>query len=99
MLCHPSMLTKASIKSIDVPTAWACAEHDMSFSQAFRLQAEAIFAARENKTGFVPFEFMDYAGTVHGFASRPNVAYEDIKAGYEDSLSQTVEWFRKTLTS
>lgn len=79
-----------------------------------RLKAEAIFAVRKDKTDFVPYEFVDYkgrfdlsfisylmcdSGTVHGFACRPNLAYDDTKAGFEGSLSQTVEWFRKTLAS
>ncbi|KAI9462234.1 dienelactone hydrolase endo-1-3,1,4-beta-D-glucanase [Boletus coccyginus] len=104
VLCHPSLLTEASIKAIDVPTAWACAEgwskiiQDVIFSKAMRLKAEAIFAARKDKADFVPYEFVDYKGTVHGFACRPNLAYDEIKAGFEGSLSQTVEWFRKTLT-
>jgi len=78
-----------------------------------RLKAEAIFVARKDKASFVPYEFVDYKGefgllsisylthtpgTVHGFACRPNLAYDEIKAGFEGSLSQTVEWFRNTLT-
>ncbi|KAF8440830.1 dienelactone hydrolase endo-1,3,1,4-beta-D-glucanase [Boletus edulis BED1] len=99
VLCHPSLLTEASIKAIDVPTAWACAEEDMALSKAMRLNAEAIFAARKDRPDFVPYEFVDYMGTVHGFACRPNLAYDGMKAGFEGSLSQTVEWFRKTLVS
>lgn len=77
-----------------------------------RSKAEAIFAAGKDKD-FVPYEFVDYkgkfvlsfisylihnSGTVHGFAYRPNLAYDDIKAGFEGSLSQMAEWFRKSLT-
>ncbi|KIJ17903.1 hypothetical protein PAXINDRAFT_175627 [Paxillus involutus ATCC 200175] len=97
VLCHPSMLSDALIRAIDVPTAWACAEQDMAFSHQSRLKAEAIFAGRKDKEGFVSYEFVDYKGTAHGFACRPNLAYEDLKAAFEGSLAQTVEWFRKTL--
>ncbi|KAN0087704.1 Dienelactone hydrolase [Tylopilus felleus] len=99
VICHPAMLTEALIKAIDVPAAWVCAEHDIAFSQAMRLRAEAIFGVRKDKPDFVSYEFVDYKGTVHGFACRPNLAYDDTKAGFEGSLSQTVEWFRKTLAS
>ncbi|KIK97069.1 hypothetical protein PAXRUDRAFT_767450 [Paxillus rubicundulus Ve08.2h10] len=97
VLCHPSMLSDALIRAINVPTAWACAEQDMAFSHQLRLKAEAIFAERKDKKGFVPYAFVDYKGTAHGFACRPNLAYEDVKAGFEGSLAQTVKWFRKTL--
>jgi carboxymethylenebutenolidase len=88
----------------------------MAFSHQSRLKAEAIFAGRKDKEGFVSYEFVDYkgqdvcttsqsfcihmtwfSGTAHGFACRPNLAYEDLKAAFEGSLAQTVEWFRKTL--
>ncbi|KIJ62730.1 hypothetical protein HYDPIDRAFT_30319 [Hydnomerulius pinastri MD-312] len=94
---HPSILSEALISSMDVPTAWACAEQDSAFSPQLRLKAEAIFAARKDKDDFVPYEFKDYKGTAHGFACRPNLAYEDVKAGFEGSLEQTVGWFGKTL--
>ncbi|KAG8214722.1 hypothetical protein J3R82DRAFT_9810 [Butyriboletus roseoflavus] len=74
-----------------------------------RLKAEAIFAARKDKADFVPCEFVDYKGesgllsishlvrnpgTVHSFALPMRK-----KAGFKGSLSQTVEWFWKTLAS
>lgn len=86
----------------------------MAFSQDMRLKAGAIFAARNDKVDFVPYGFVGYKGefclssishlihnpgTVHGFACRPSLAYEEIKAGFEGSLSQMVEWFQKTLAS
>lgn len=86
----------------------------MVFSKMLRLKAESIFSARQGEANFVPYEFVDYKGefglsfisclihnpgTVHGFACRPNLAYEDIRAGFEGSFSQTVEWLCKTLTS
>ena len=65
-----------------------------------------IFAAHKDKAIFVPSEFVDYKGEfslsfsshlihdpgmVHGFACRPNLAHEEIKAGFEGGLAQTVE--------
>ena len=34
----------------------------MAFCHVMRLKAEAIFAARKDKAGFVPCEFVDYKG-------------------------------------
>ena len=36
-------------------------------------------------------------GTAHGFAARPNLAYPEVKAGYEGAFEQAVQWFKKTL--
>jgi hypothetical protein len=38
-----------------------------------------------------------YVGTVHGFATRPNLDYEPSVEGYEGALQQAVNWFNKTL--
>lgn len=46
------------------------------------------------------YHFIDkryVSGTVHGFAARPNLAYPEVKAGYEGAFEQTIEWFQKTL--
>ncbi|KAF9221485.1 hypothetical protein BS17DRAFT_784827 [Gyrodon lividus] len=80
VLCHPSSLSETLIRAIDVPTAWAFAEQDMTLSPQLRLKAEAIFAEPKDKSDFVSYEFVDYKGTAHGFACRPNLAYEDVKA-------------------
>jgi len=36
-------------------------------------------------------------GTAHGFASRPNMALDEVKDAHRKALDQTVEWFQKTL--
>ncbi|KAH7884962.1 hypothetical protein F5I97DRAFT_1881233 [Phlebopus sp. FC_14] len=97
VICHPGSLTEADIEAIDIPTAWACAEDDMSFSPEKREKAEAIFAARKGRQDFVPYEFVDYKGTAHGFACRPNFAFEDVKVGFEKCMEQTAAWILKTL--
>ncbi|KAF7978527.1 hypothetical protein HWV62_45707 [Athelia sp. TMB] len=97
VVCHPGSITPAQIGAVRVPTAWACAEEDMSFGPALRREAEAIFRAREGKEGFVESEFVDYKGTAHGFACRPNLGLPEVKAGYEGALAQTIAWFNKTL--
>ena len=36
-------------------------------------------------------------GTVHGFASRPNMAYPEAKDSFEKAFAAAVRWFKKTL--
>jgi len=87
----------SEIEAIRVPTSWACAEEDIYWSQSTRLRCEAILAGRKGKEGFVEYEFKDYKGTAHGFASRPNLNVPEVKLAYDGAFEQTVEWFNKTL--
>ncbi|KAI6041374.1 dienelactone hydrolase, partial [Pisolithus marmoratus] len=96
VICHPAPILINSIKKIKIPASWVCAEDDMFFKKK-RMRAEAIFAERKDSGDAVPYEFVDYKGTVHGFACRPNLAFEDVKAAFEKSLEQTTVWLRKTL--
>jgi len=97
VVCHPGGCNLEEIRAMKVPTAWACAEEDMSFGPKIRNDAEAAFAARKDKPDFVDYEFVDYKGTCHGFAARPNLGIPIIKEGFEKSFNQTVQWFQKTL--
>ncbi|KAF7979691.1 hypothetical protein HWV62_41705 [Athelia sp. TMB] len=97
VVCHPGGISAEQVRAIAVPAAWACAESDMSFGPALRQEAEALFRAREGRADFVEYEFVDYRGTAHGFACRPNLSLPEVKAGYEGALAQTIAWFNKTL--
>ncbi|KAJ3747293.1 dienelactone hydrolase endo-1-3,1,4-beta-D-glucanase [Lentinula detonsa] len=97
VICHPGSVTEAAVQAIKIPSAWACAEEDMGFKPEIRRKAEETLASRKGKDNFVEYEFKDYKGTVHGFAARPNLAYPEVKAGYEGAFEQTIEWFQKTL--
>ncbi|KIK69560.1 hypothetical protein GYMLUDRAFT_33933 [Collybiopsis luxurians FD-317 M1] len=98
VICHPGSLTEQAIRAIKVPSAWACAQEDMSFKpDGIRRRAEEILAERKGKDNFVEYEFRDYEGTVHGFAARPNLEYPEVMAGFEGAFEQTVQWFEKTL--
>ncbi|KAK0431542.1 dienelactone hydrolase endo-1,3,1,4-beta-D-glucanase [Desarmillaria tabescens] len=96
VICHPGRFSIDELKAIKVPSSWVCAEDDMIVNHDFRLKAEAAMA--ERKDGVV-YEFRDYKGTTHGFAARPNIDYPEVKEAYEGALQQTVDWFKKTLTS
>ncbi|KAJ7126070.1 dienelactone hydrolase endo-1,3,1,4-beta-D-glucanase [Mycena epipterygia] len=97
VVCHPGPFSIAQLKTSTVPTSWVCAEDDAYFKPEKRLEAEAIFAERKGKDTFVDYEFKEYKDTTHGFASRPDLKYPEIKEAYEKALDQTVEWFKKTL--
>ncbi|PPQ71948.1 hypothetical protein CVT25_002826 [Psilocybe cyanescens] len=96
-IVHPGNFTLDQVKAIKVPAAWVCAEDDMWFSNSLRLQCEAEFAARKGKENFVEYEFKEYKGTTHGFASRPNLTIPEAREGHKAALDQTVGWFKKTL--
>ncbi|KAF5389175.1 hypothetical protein D9757_003524 [Collybiopsis confluens] len=97
VVCHPGSLSEKEIEAIKIPSAWACAEEDIAFKPRIRRRAEEILAERKGKDTFVDYEFKDYKGTVHGFAARPNLEYDEVKAGFEGALEQTIQWFEKTI--
>ncbi|KDQ62408.1 hypothetical protein JAAARDRAFT_30314 [Jaapia argillacea MUCL 33604] len=97
VLAHPGGTSVEEIRAITIPASWACAEEDMSFGPALRKASEEVFAARKGKPDYVDYEFVDYAGTVHGFAARPNLEIPEVKESFERAFEQTVAWFDKTL--
>ncbi|OJA14739.1 hypothetical protein AZE42_03191 [Rhizopogon vesiculosus] len=97
VVCHPGAVSEAEINAINCPTSWVCAEDDMSFSPTIRNKAEALLEIRKGKGNYVDYEFVDYKGTVHGFACRPHLEFPDVKEAFEESINQTVKWFEKTL--
>ncbi|TFK34078.1 dienelactone hydrolase endo-1,3,1,4-beta-D-glucanase [Crucibulum laeve] len=97
VICHPGRFNLTLVNSIKVPSSWACAEDDESFSTNSRKEAEAILSTMKKNGNASEYEFIDYKGTAHGFAARPNLAIPEVKQGYEKSFEQTVAWFQKFL--
>ncbi|KAL1700903.1 Alpha/Beta hydrolase protein [Schizophyllum commune] len=97
VLAHPGGYKDEQLRAIRVPVSWALAEDDDNIKQKQIDHAEAIFAERKGKADYVDYEFKVYPGTAHGFAARPNLAYPEVKAGYEGAFEQAVQWFKKTL--
>ncbi|KAI0345739.1 dienelactone hydrolase endo-1-3,1,4-beta-D-glucanase [Trametopsis cervina] len=97
VIAHPGRVTLAEVEAIKVPSSWACAEDDMTFKKPLRDQAEAHFAGRKGKPEYIEYEFVDYKGTVHGFAARPNFAISEVVEAFNGALDQTVAWFKKYL--
>jgi len=94
VIAHPGYTTLAEIKAIDKPVSWICAEDDPMFHKELRLQAEAHFKSRAPE---VQYEFVDYPGTIHGFAARPAREQPLSVEGQEKALEQAVKWFQNTL--
>ncbi|KAF9255952.1 dienelactone hydrolase endo-1,3,1,4-beta-D-glucanase [Marasmius fiardii PR-910] len=94
VICHPGLFSDQELKAIKVPCSWVCAEEDFTFKPALRMKAEAEFVSRKPPH---EYEFKDYKGTTHGFASRPNFEYPEIKEAFEGAMDQIVGWFEKTL--
>ncbi|KAK7469197.1 hypothetical protein VKT23_003688 [Stygiomarasmius scandens] len=97
IICHPGSFSQKDLEAISIPCSWVCAEDDFVFGPAARAKAEKSFESRKGKDNFVEYEFKDYKGTTHGFASRPNMEYPEVKEGFEQAFEQTVNWFNKTI--
>jgi len=48
-------------------------------------------------TGKLSNLMVNFTGTAHGFACRPNLGLQEVKEAYEKALEQTITWFQKTL--
>jgi len=94
VIAHPAPFSIGEVDKIKIPASWICAEEDNTFPPKNRKAAEESFAKRTTK---VEYEFKDYKGTVHGFAARPALQIPEVKAAFEESFAQTLNWFDKTL--
>ncbi|TEB30675.1 alpha/beta-hydrolase [Coprinellus micaceus] len=97
VICHPGPFSLPQIQAIRVPASWVCAEVDAFMPDALKLQSEAELASRKDTDKFVEYEFVDYKGTTHGFAIRPDIRYPDIVEAQKRSVDQIAAWFDKTL--
>jgi len=94
VIAHPGPVTVAEVQAFTVPSLWLCAEDDHNLPPKLQAEFEAIL--REKKDT-VPSEFKIFPGTAHGFAARPNQSKPHVVKAYEESVSDTVAWFQKTL--
>ncbi|KAJ7644112.1 Alpha/Beta hydrolase protein [Roridomyces roridus] len=97
VLAHTSPTTDEQVKAIIAPTAWVNAEEDMAIPTARLNEIEALYASRRDKPDFVEYAVYVYKGTTHGFASRPNLKYPEVKEGFEKAFNDSVAWFEKTI--
>ncbi|KZO96044.1 alpha/beta-hydrolase [Calocera viscosa TUFC12733] len=96
VIAHPGPIKQAEVDKIDFPCAWATAEEDDSFPQPFAKEVEASFAKREQKSK-VPYEFVYYPGTMHGFAARPALHIPVVREAFEKVTEQSWRWLETYL--
>lgn len=73
-----------------------CAEEDPIFAKGFAEQVEKEWRQGEGEGGR-KYKFNYYENTVHGFAARPNLADEKVKAAFEKAFSEGVDWWKAHL--
>lgn len=56
-----------------------------------------IIKVKEGSRNVQRFMLNLISGTVHGFATRPNLEVPVVKEAFEKSFEQTIAWFNKTL--
>ncbi|KZT55529.1 alpha/beta-hydrolase [Calocera cornea HHB12733] len=96
VVAHPGSIKQEEIDKVDFPCAWATCQEDQSFPQPFAKQVEKSFQARDDKTK-VPYEFVYYPGTMHGFAARPALHVPEIREAFEKVTEQSWKWLQKYL--
>ncbi|THV01192.1 cytochrome P450 [Dendrothele bispora CBS 962.96] len=93
VVCHPGNPSQKELDAISIPSCWMCAEDDLTFGRENRARAEKSLVSRRGKDNFTEYQFRDYKGTVHGFASRPNLDIPEVKEAFEQAFEHAVEWF------
>jgi len=91
--CHVSQSNKTHYEQLQVPAAFACAQEDSQFSDAFRAEVEQILARKPE----IPSKFLVTDGTVHGFASRPDPDNPVVMKAYKQANDLIVEWAKTHL--
>jgi len=97
VICHPGPITMDEIRAIKVPVSWVCAEDDFTFSTSQQNEAESIFSGREGENDWVDYDLRVYEGTAHGFATRSDLDDPKMVEAFQNSLTQTTNWFKKYL--
>lgn len=87
------MTNRSHYEQLQVPAAFACAQQDDQFSDAFRKEAEQILAQKKD----LPNKFLLTEGTVHGFAARPDPDNPVTMKGYKQANDLIVEWAKTHL--
>eukprot|EP01112_Ceratiomyxa_fruticulosa_P011436 TRINITY_DN309_c0_g1_i3.p1 TRINITY_DN309_c0_g1~~TRINITY_DN309_c0_g1_i3.p1 ORF type:complete len:253 (-),score=46.48 TRINITY_DN309_c0_g1_i3:551-1309(-) len=87
-IAHPSRVkVPEQIETICKPTLWICAEKDHDLTTVKRKTAQEVL----EKNG-VPNKFVDFPGTMHGFAVRGS---DSDKESREKAKDEVVKFFRE----
>ncbi|KAL8969058.1 MAG: hypothetical protein Q9183_002175 [Haloplaca sp. 2 TL-2023] len=92
---HPSFLTKEEISAICVPTQILAPEHDPVFTLELKQ-----FANQEIRKvlGEGRYEYIDFPGLAHGFATRGDPDDEVQREGLEKGMRDVARWMGRWLS-
>ena len=91
---HPSWVTKEEIDALGVPIQIQAPETDPMFRPDLKEYANQVIP-----TLGVPYEYLYFPGTAHGFATRGDTMDVLSKQAMERSMSAAVYWFKFWLKS
>jgi len=92
-IAHAQIKVPADIAPLVKPGLFICADHDMAFSDAARLQAEALLSQRKD----AKYVFRFYPGTFHGFAVRGDDKVPLIQQAQDDAIATAAAFFDEQL--
>ncbi len=90
IVAHPSFMVKEDAAKINKPILFICAEKDELFAPDIRKHFEETLAPTNLAT------FIDYPGTVHGFAVRPDDSEQSQKMRNK-AVQDAIQFFKKNI--
>ncbi|CAF0930336.1 unnamed protein product [Didymodactylos carnosus] len=88
VVAHPSFIQEEEAEKIQRPMLFVCAEQDQRFTPELRQHYEQVLTKKALGT------FIDYPGTVHGFAVRTQDT-DQAKEQKKKATKDTIEFFKK----
>jgi dienelactone hydrolase len=92
VLAHPSLLTNDLLEGISKATLFIVPETDPIFTDDLQAHAKEVLP----KSG-AAFEWIDYPGVAHGFATRGDRTNDIQRKALEKAKNDTVDFFNKHL--
>ena len=89
VVAHPSGFTKDNVALCHKPTLFNCAETDPAFTPDIRQHWQQTLGKSS-----VPTKFVDYPGTLHGFAVRDDGSAVGV-AARQSAIQETVAWLKQ----
>lgn len=89
---HPSLLTNEEIEAIGVPTQVLSPEHDPIYTEELKTHTKEWLP----KTGLY-YEYIDFPGLAHGFATRGDQNNKEQKDGLDKALQDFVNFAKKQI--
>jgi carboxymethylenebutenolidase len=89
---HAAMLEESEADNVKVPVLLNMADWDPTFNGV-----EEAWQAKLKEKNLLDSRSKKYSKTIHGFGSRPDQSKPEIMEAYKEALSNTAEFFKKTL--